>query len=142
MQNLETLYICIICVSFISFSFLIFCVFSLGFILLRIYFIKGVGGVKSEKKNLLLIWWRTSRSSQCFLPDQKILIFNEDVPKKLVFYTCESRLSRRFSRNRVFLPILLEFSRYLLPVFYVMKVLILQKKSMESIFDFLILWFL
>ena len=63
------------------------------------------------------------------------------VPKKLVFYTCESRLSMRFSRNRVFFTILLEFSRYLLAVFDVMKVLILQKKSMEPIFDFLILWF-
>ena len=36
---------------------------------------------------------------------------------------------------------LLEFLRYLLAVFDVIKVLILRKKRWEPIFDFLILWF-
>ena len=39
------------------------------------------------------------------------------VPERLVFCTCESRLSGRFSRDGVFLPILLEFSGCLLAVF-------------------------
>ena len=42
-------------------------------------FLKEEGVVKIEYIFYLLLGWRTSRSSQCFLPDQIILIFHEDM---------------------------------------------------------------
>ena len=114
-----------------------FCLFQ------KIKFFKGGGGGgKSWIYFLLAYMMKDIEIFIMLFTGSKNIDFSwRYVPKKLVFYTCESRLSRRFSRNRVFLPILLEFSRYLLAVFDVIKVLILRKKSMETIFDFLIVIF-
>ena len=74
-----------------------------------------------------------------FYQIKKILIFHEDMSRRS---WCFIRVNRAFQGvflEIVFLTILLEFLRYLLAVFDVMKVPILQKKSMEPIFDVLIL---
>ena len=63
------------------------------------------------------------------------------VPKKLVFYKWESRLSlEAFISEKIYL--LLEFLRYLLAVFGVLKEVNLRKENLEWIFDFLIWEFL